>query len=115
LIATDTTVPVEILIQAYLGRWEIEVNFREEKSTLGVGQAQVWEPQAIARAPAFLVACYSALLLACIKVFGDRRTEALDPLPSWRNDKPLRPSLRELINLLRREFPKKSRPTTAAA
>jgi len=103
LIATDLQVPIPLLIDCYLGRWEIEVNFREEKTGLGVGQAQVWNPQAVARAPAFLVACYSALLLACIEAFGDRRTDALEPLAAWRNDKPLRPSLKELLQLLRRQ------------
>ncbi len=103
LIATSLNVPVTTLIDCYLGRWEIEVNFREEKTGLGVGQAQVWNPRAVARAPAFLVACYSALLLACIEAFGDCRTDALEPLAAWRNDQPLRPSLKELIQLLRRE------------
>jgi len=30
------------LIQYYFDRWQIEVNHRDEKSLLGVGQAQVW-------------------------------------------------------------------------
>jgi hypothetical protein len=115
LIATSLDVPVSRLIDCYLGRWEIEVNFREEKTGLGVGQAQVWNPRAVARAPAFLVACYAALLLACIEAFGDRRTDALDSLPAWRNDNPLRPSLKELIHLLRREFTQIRRPQLLAA
>jgi hypothetical protein len=115
LIATSFDFPPAILIEAYLGRWEIEVNFREEKNGLGVGQAQVRNPKAVACAPAFLVACYSALLLSSIETFGDRRTDALDPLPAWRNDKPLRPSLRELIRLLRREAAQTRRPHSTAA
>jgi hypothetical protein len=115
LIATSLEVPIPLLIDCYLGRWEIEVNFRDEKTGLGVGQAQVWNPQAVARAPAFLVACYSALLLACIEAFADRRTDALDPLAAWRNDKPLRPSLKDLIHLLRREVAQIRRPQRAAA
>lgn len=103
LIVTDPDLPVLFPIDCYLGRWEIEVNFREEKTGLGVGQAQVWNPRAVAHAPAFLVACYAALLLASIVAFDDRRTEALEPLAAWRNDRPLRPSLKELIQLLRRE------------
>jgi len=115
LIATDRLVDVALLIVAYLGRWEIEVNFREEKTGLGVGQAQVWNPRAVARAPAFLVACYSALLLASIKAFADRRTDALEPLAAWRNDKPLRPSLKDLIQLLRRELTQLRHPQRVAA
>jgi hypothetical protein len=30
------------LLQIYFDRWQIEVNHREEKDTLGVGQAQLW-------------------------------------------------------------------------
>jgi hypothetical protein len=103
LITTSLTAPVEDLIKAYLARWEMEVTFRDEKSIVGVGQAQVRHPQSVARAPAFLVAAYAALLLASIQVFGDRRTEAFRPLPAWRRDRPLRPSTRDLIERLRQE------------
>jgi len=100
LITTDLTTPAHELIAAYLARWEVEVNFRDEKTLLGVGQAQVRSPQAVARAPAFLVACYAMLLWSSIKVFGDRRTQAFERLPRWRTDEPVRPSTRDLIRLL---------------
>ncbi|MGA2179424.1 MAG: transposase [Verrucomicrobiota bacterium] len=103
LITTDLTTPASELIAAYLARWEVEVNFHDEKTLLGVGQAQVRNPQAVARAPAFLVACYSMLLWTSIRVFGDRRTEDFDPLPAWRNTEPARPSTRDLIRLLQRQ------------
>ncbi len=103
LITTDLTTPACELIAAYLARWEVEVNFRDEKTLLGVGQAQVRNPQAVARAPAFLVACYAMLLWSSIRVFGDRRTEAFDALPLWRQDQPARPSTRDLLRLLRKE------------
>jgi len=115
LIATSLDFAPSILIEAYLGRWEIEVNFREEKNGLGVGQAQVWNPNAVACAPAFLVACYSALLLSSIEAFDDHRTDALDSLAAWRKQKPLRPSLRELIQLLRREAAETRRTHFTAA
>jgi hypothetical protein len=103
LITTDLTTPAAELIAAYLARWEVEVNFRDEKTLLGVGQAQVRNPQAVARAPAFLVACYGMLLWSAIRVFGDRRTEAFESLPAWRNTEPARPSTRDLIRLLQRQ------------
>jgi hypothetical protein len=103
LLTTDLTTPAAELIAAYLARWEVEVNFRDEKTLLGVGQAQVRQPQAVARAPAFLVACYSMLLWSSIGVFGDRRTEAFEILPAWRKTQPLRPSTRDLIRLLQRQ------------
>jgi hypothetical protein len=103
LITTDLTTPAAELIAAYLARWEVEVNFRDEKTLLGVGQAQVRHPQAVVRAPAFLVACYSRLLWSSIGVFGDRRTGAFDTLPAWRTTEPARPSTRDLIRLLQRQ------------
>jgi hypothetical protein len=103
LITTDLTTPAAELIAAYLARWEVEVNFRDEKTLLGVGQAQVRSAQSVARAPAFLVAAYSMLLWSNIRVFGDRRTEDFDRLPRWRNTEPARPSTRDLIRLLQRQ------------
>jgi hypothetical protein len=103
LITTDLTTPAEELIAAYLARWEVEVNFRDEKSLLGVGQAQVRHPQSVARAPAFLVAAYAMLLWSSIRVFGDRRTDAFERLPAWRQTEPARPSTRDLIRLLQQE------------
>lgn len=103
LLATSTTVDVRSLIEAYLARWELEVSFRDEKTVLGVGQAQVRAGQAVPRAPAFLVAAYAALLLVGLRVLDDQRTEAFEPLPAWRRQPPLRPSLRDLITLLRKE------------
>ena len=46
------------LIEAYFARFEIEVNFRDLKDGLGLGEAQVSNPQSIRRAPAFMAACY---------------------------------------------------------
>lgn len=103
LITTDLTTPATELIAAYLARWEVEVNFRDEKTLLGVGQAQVRHAQSVARAPAFLVAAYSMLLWSNIRIFGDRRTQQFDRLPAWRNTEPARPSTRDLIRLLQRQ------------
>ena len=38
---TKLNLPVEKLLQYYLWRWGIEVNFRDEKTLIGTGQAQV--------------------------------------------------------------------------
>lgn len=103
LICTSLTMNIEHVIQAYLARWEVEVSFRDEKTGLGVGQAQVWNPCSVDRTPAFIVACYAALLVATIKHCGDQRTEEFDALPAWRTDKPLRPSLRDIIRLVRKQ------------
>lgn len=104
LISTSTDVDTRDLIQAYLARWEIEVNFRDEKSILGVGEAQVRNLLSVKRTPAFIVAVYACLLLANMVALNDRRTQAFDALPSWRRDIPLRPSTRDLIALLRQQL-----------
>lgn len=103
LLTSDLTTPATELIAAYVARWEVEVNFRDEKTLLGVGQAQVRNPQAAARAPAFLVACYALLLWSNILVFGDHRTDAFPKLSRWRKVPPLRPSTRDLLRLLQQQ------------
>lgn len=102
LLCTDLEASSEFLIQCYLDRWQIEVNFREEKSILGVGEAQVWNEKAAARQPAFRVACYSALLLASIVAFNDKPHEN-EERPKWR-DKATRNTCRALIGMLRSEI-----------
>lgn len=95
------------LIEAYLCRWEIEVNFRDAKTDVGVGQAQVWNDCSIERTPAFVMLCYSCLLLASILALNDERDdEVFGRLPKWRRDHPLRPSCKDLLHLLRHEVAK---------
>jgi hypothetical protein len=103
LLSTDLKIAARKLIQIYLDRWQIEVNHREEKDTLGVGQAQVWNETAVPRQPVLAVAAYSALLLAAIKVFGHERNDAYAPLPLWRSKRPRRPSCLDLLARLRKE------------
>lgn len=103
LLTTDTTSPAEELIQAYLDRWQIEVNHREEKSLFGVGQAQVWSPLAVSRQPEFVVAVYSLLHLSALKLFGPSRSDVYPLLPKWRRNGK-RPSLLDIITLLRHEL-----------
>jgi hypothetical protein len=90
------------LLQMYFDRWQIEVNHREEKDTLGVGQAQMWNPVSVPKQPALVVASYSALLLAALKAFGPGRGEAYAALPKWRSSAK-RPSCLDLSALLRKE------------
>jgi hypothetical protein len=79
------------------------LNHREQKDTLGVGNAQVWSPKSVPRQPAFAVASYSLLLLAGLKEFGPGRTHDFVPLPKWRK-KARRPSALDLITQLRKEI-----------
>ena len=91
------------LLQIYFDRWQIEVNHREEKDTLGVGQAQLWNPIAVPKQPVLAVAAYSALVLASLQAFGPLRGPAYAQLPKWRRNAK-RPSCLDLVTLLRKEM-----------
>lgn len=95
--------PVTPLLQIYFDRWQIEVNHREEKDTLGVGQAQLWNVTSVPKQPAFAVATYSALLLAALQAFGPDRGPAYAALPKWRRNAK-RPSCLDLLAILRKEM-----------
>jgi hypothetical protein len=103
LLSTDLRHSAPQLLQIYFDRWQIEVNHRDEKDTLGVGQAQLWNVDAVPKQPALVVAAYSALLLAALQAFGTQRTQAYQPLPRWRR-KAHRPSCLDLVTLLRQEL-----------
>lgn len=103
LFTTDHTSRARALLQIYVDRWQIEVNHREEKDTLGVGHAQLWNPVAVPKQPGLAVAAYSALLLAALLTFGAERGAAYASLPKWRR-RAQRPSCLDLITLLRKEM-----------
>jgi hypothetical protein len=103
LLTSDPHSSLKQLLQIYFDRWQIEVNHREEKDTLGVGQAQLWNVTSVPKQPVLAVAAYSALLLASLQAFGAERGEAYAQLPKWRR-KARRPSCLDLITLLRKEM-----------
>ena len=103
LICTDVNLDLQLLVQSYIQRWEIECNHRDEKSLLGVAQGQVRSPQAVSRLPQFQVAAYSLLLLASLLSTGFQRTADYLTLPKWRRQA-ARPSLLDLLNLLRHQI-----------
>ena len=107
LLCTDPDMPVEKLLQYYLWRWGIEVNFRDEKPLIGVGQAQVRSAASNQHQPAVCVAAYSLLWVAALSARqAGQQIESLRP-PSWRkrsgtlNDEQPIPSTGELLRLLR--------------
>lgn len=103
LLTTDMRSSAKALLQIYFDRWQIEVNHRDEKDTLGVGQAQLWNEIAVPKQPVLAVAAYSALLLASLLAFGAARGAAYAPLPKWRR-RAHRPSCLDLVTLLRKEM-----------
>jgi hypothetical protein len=105
LICTDPQMALEDFLQDFLWRWDIEVNFRDEKTILGVGQAQVRTEASNQNAPALAVAAYAMLLMASARAYG--RTGVPDRLlqAKWYQRKPQqRATTSELINQLRREL-----------
>lgn len=109
LLTTDLTTSTKDLIQIYMDRLQIEYNFRDEKSVIGVGEAQVRNENSVTKEPAFTVAVYSALLMSSIRVYGDTYSMERGTMPLWRGS-PVRPScktlMKELYNELR-EAPEK--------
>jgi len=103
LLTTDLKTSAKQLLQIYFDRWQIEVNHREEKDTLGVGQAQLHNVTSVPKQPVLSVAAYSALLLASLQAFGAERGQAYQPLPKWRRNA-RRPSCLDLVTLLRKEM-----------
>jgi hypothetical protein len=104
LLCTELHLPAAELIQIYVDRWQIEVNHRDEKEILGIGQAQVWSENSVGRHPAFRVACYSMLLIAALQEFGIERTIEYSKLPLWRTRSPRRASILDMLTKLRTEI-----------
>lgn len=105
LVCTDPDLPLEQFLQDFLWRWDIEVNFRDEKTILKIGQAQVRTEHSTRRAPALGVAAYSLLTLAAIQAYGKSGTPSRQQQPKWYHRSPdRRATTNELINQLRIEL-----------
>ncbi len=103
LICTDPALEARQVIEAYFQRWDIEVNFRDEKTLLGVGQAQVRAEGSVESAPALTVAAYSMLLVSAQRAFGNSDDDLLPP-PKWASSsKGTRTSTQQMIHQLRAE------------
>lgn len=103
LISTDAGASPQQIIQRYIQRWDIENNFRDQKTLLGVGEAQVRDPRSVQNVTATAVAAY-AMLLAAGRDLDPARDFTL-PKPRWRR-KPRRraTTTTQLIQLLRQEL-----------
>jgi hypothetical protein len=105
LLTTDLTTSVELLIQAYLDRWQIEVLHRDLKHDTGLGTAQVRNPQSVAKLHASVVAANALLNLAAHFHCQRHRNDQLPPLPKWRRILRRRTtSQQEILTLLRHEM-----------
>lgn len=101
LICTDNKLQIDVLLQEYLWRWDIEVNFRDEKTLLGCGEAQLRNPQSAQKAPAFSVAMYAFLHLSAL-LANKVRDQSMLPRALWdRPKKQQRISTMEIVNMFR--------------
>ena len=105
LICSDAYLDIQSLLQYYLWRWQIEVNFRDEKSLLGMGEAQVRTAASNKNLPAINVASYSMLWLAALEMDPQQRLAPVLPPPKWRRDLQgkAHPSTSQLLHRLRHE------------
>lgn len=108
ILCSDPDLPIEQVLQSYLWRWGIEVNFREEKSLIGTGQAQVRGEASNEQIPGMTVAAYAHLWVAALSLHSsDNPLTTLRP-PKWRprpeQEGPPLPSTGELLRLLRYEY-----------
>lgn len=103
LLCTDPALDPRQVIEAYFQRWDIEVNFREEKTLLGAGQAQVRHPVSVEAAPALTVAAYSLLLVSARRAFANS-SDGLLPPPKWSAKSPgPRTSTQQMLHQIRAE------------
>jgi hypothetical protein len=101
LLCSDPQMDLAQILQAYLWRWEIEVNFRDQKTLLGTGQAQVRKPGAVERVPALIATAYAFMLLSLKQT---QRGHMLPP-PRWNHRRPdQRCSSAQGINFMRSQL-----------
>ena len=104
LICTGPEIPPGEILKAFVSRWDIEVNFRDEKQLFGLDEAQVRTEPSSRLAPALAVSAYALLLLAAVKVFGANGLPQALPPPKWHRATPPRATTATLLNHLRFEL-----------
>ncbi len=104
LVCTNPNAAITEVVQHYLWRWDIEVNHRDEKTLLGVGEAQVRTPQAVQNVTGCAVAAYAMLLTAAAICQKQNNNCEHLPAPKWQRHKSHRPTTMKLIQNLRYEL-----------
>ena len=116
LVCTDPAMDLCSIVQGYVQRCDIETNFRDEKTLLGVGQAEVRNAHSVEAVPAFQVASYAMLLIATQRGTGTPRRPCC-PARNGTAARPIsvsRPSTRS-ITCAPKPGPPRSVPPTASS
>jgi len=101
LVCSDNDLDIATLLQAYLWRWEIEVNFHDEKSTTGCGQAQVRNKISAVKVPQFVVAIHAFIHLADY-ILNRLKPDMVLPRAKWeQKNTPSRTSTNNILNNFR--------------
>lgn len=80
-------------------------DFRDEKQIIGVGQAQLRNPNSVQLDPALTTAAYAFLIIAAKNAFPQLQLAPTLPPPKWRKSTPTsKPSTQDWNNLLRFEL-----------
>ena len=103
IITTDNGINIQQMLQNYLWRWEIELNFKDQKSIMGIHEPHVRNKNSVANVPAFMTAVYSMLILAGNKIQAEISHK--NKLPKWRSTKKQnRLSTTQMQNIFRQEI-----------
>lgn len=107
LLCTDPDLTIGEILQYYIWRWGVEVNFRDVKELVGVGEAMVRTEPSNRTLPAVLVAGYSLLWAAALRMLraGVNPVAGLEA-PKWRAGIEAgrkRPSTGQLLRQVRAE------------
>lgn len=100
LICTDPNADLQQIIQTYIYRSDIENNFRDQKTLLGLGQAQIRHEKSVQDVPVLATAAYAMLLCAASKI----TVKGKPSNPKWRKPTQSRAPTTFLLNHLRYEL-----------
>ena len=107
LICTDPRMSIVDTLKTFLKRWDIEVNFRDEKTVIGAGQAQVRNAESVKAVPQLSILSYATLLMAGINAYGIGGKPSTVLPPKWyqkQHYEKTRASTADLIAELRYEL-----------
>lgn len=71
LLCTDQTVAASQIIEWFVLRWQLEVTFREARTSLGVETQRQWSDRAIARTTPALLGVFSLVTLVAQQLTGE--------------------------------------------